>query len=68
VPRCEEHDRHNCWDQRCRRRARDNAGNLGIDVGDGDLVVGLGGGLGIDTATGDLELEVAPGVYLDLEN
>lgn len=45
-----------------------NAGDLGFDVTDGDLTIGLGDGLAIDTETGDLELEIAPGLDVPLDD
>lgn len=44
-----------------------NVGQLGVDVTDGDLTVGLGNGLAIDTQTGELELEIFPGVDIPLD-
>lgn len=34
----------------------DNAGRLGVDIGSGDLTVGVGNVLAIDTRTGDLDV------------
>ena len=39
-------------------------GQLGVDLSDGDLTVGLGGGLVEDLSTGDIELQIAPGIDL----
>jgi len=44
-----------------------NAGQLGVDVTDGDLTVGLGNGLAIDVATGEVELQIFPGVDIPLD-
>jgi len=43
-----------------------NAGQLGVDLGSGDLTVGIGNGMAIDTRTGDLEIEIAPGLDIDV--
>lgn len=43
----------------------DNAGEIGIEITDGDLAIGIGGGLTIDT-DGDLGLSIAPGISIDL--
>jgi len=45
---------------------QNNAGQLGIDITDGDLTMGIGSGLAIDMSTGDLELQIAPGIDIDL--
>ena len=41
-------------------------GELGFNVLDGDMTVGLGGGLVEDLGTGQVELQVAPGVDIPL--
>lgn len=43
----------------------DNAGELGLELTDGDLAIGIGGGLTIDSG-GDLGLQIAPGISIDL--
>ena len=61
--RCKEHGRYSCWESSCRT---DNAGSVSVDVGDGDLAVGIGGGLTIDSE-GDLGMQIAPGVSIDFD-
>lgn len=43
----------------------DNAGEVTLDVTDGDVAIGIGSGLTIDT-DGDLGIKIAPGVSIDL--
>lgn len=45
---------------------KDNFGQIGLDITDGDLAVGIGSGLAIDLGTGDLALQIAPGIDIDL--
>ncbi len=42
-------------------------GELGFNVLDGDMTVGLGNGLVEDLGTGQLEYEVAPGVDIPVD-
>lgn len=61
MNKCEEHDRYNCYDTKCKTN---NTSSVSVNT-DGNVALGIGSGLAIDLTDGSLGIQIVPGVVID---